>query len=669
MTPKNQFIKLLAFLMSMIIYFTAYAQDKKGNLEIGKTYNHHTTSEEKHLFNLDINKDQFVFLKVMQKGVDLQITIIDPKGNKISDFDSPNGTSGPELVQFNSNENGVYTVEVYPYNKEALTGDYSISLEVLEPVATEKEAQVDQAFYLWNQKDAPGASVAVQKDGVIIYKNGYGLANLEYDIHVEPSTIFHIASVSKQFTAFSILLLEADGKLSIDDDIRKYIPEVPDFGKTITLKHLATHTSGMRDQWNLLAMAGWRLDDVITKEHVLKLVSNQQDLNFDPGEEMVYCNTGFTLLAEVVARVSGKTFAEFTEERIFKPLKMSNTLFYDDHEKIVKNRAYSYRSDADGYKKSVLSYANVGATSLFTTVEDLSLWANNFSEIKVGNKDIIESLNTRAVLNNGDTIAAAKGQFVGQYKGLNEISHGGADAGYRTFFTRFPDQNFSVAVFGNSAGFNSGQMAYKVVDIFLKEELIEPVEEEKSEHENIETVTLNPELINSYVGDYELQPGFIISVSEESGALFAQATGQNKISLIPVSETEFKVSEVEATIHFPSNQGAEIESLTLHQGGQVMNAPRLEPFDKDKVVLENFTGDFYSEELSTTYHFKIKEGKLIAEHSRLSDIELTPSKTDYFAGNMWFFGGVEFMRNTEQKIIGCKVSSGRVRNLKFIKID
>ena len=647
---------------------TCMAQSEKGKLEIGKTQNHSTTSEEKHLFTLDLDKDQFVFLKVMQMGVDLQITIVDPKNEKLADFDSPNGTDGLELVQFNSSDKGVYTVEVYPFNKEALTGDYSISLEVIEPVATEKEAQVDQAFYVWNQEDTPGASVAVQKDGVIIFKKGYGLANLEYDIPVEPSTIFHIASVSKQFTAFSILLLEADGKLSIDDDIRKYIPEVPDFGKTITLKHLATHTSGMRDQWNLLAMAGWRLDDVITKEHVLKLVSKQKDLNFEPGEEMVYCNTGFTLLAEVVARVSGKTFAEFTEERIFKPLKMTNTLFYDDHEKIVKNRAYSYRSDGKGYKKSVLSYANVGATSLFTTVEDLSLWAHNFSNIKVGNKDIIKSLNTRAVLNNGDTIAAAKGQFVGEYKGLNEISHGGADAGYRTFFTRFPNQNVSVAVFGNSGGFNSGAMAYKVVDIYLKDQLKETPKEKDVEAEEKEEVVVSQNLLDSYVGDFELQPGFIISISEEDGSLFAQATGQSKLDLVPVSETEFKVAEVEATIHFPEGQGSKVESITLHQGGQEMNASRLDPFDKDKVILENYEGDFYSEELSTTYHFKVMEGILMAKHSRLSDIELTPAKTDVFTGNRWFFGQVEFIKNDDGTIKGCQVSSGRVRNLKFEKV-
>lgn len=666
---KTTIKKTFLLLFSLMIANICYAQIEKGKLEIGKTQSLQTTSDEKHYFTLNLKKDQFVFLKVIQKGVDLQITTYDTNGEEIVDFDSPNGTNGPEMIQFTSTDEGIYKIAVYPLNNDAVKGSYDITLVTVKPKAKSKSDKVDEAFFIWNQMDGPGAAVAIQKDGVIIYKKGYGLANLEYDIPVDPSTVFHIASVSKQFTAYSILLLEAEGKLSIDDDIRKYIPEVPDFGKTITLKHLVTHTSGMRDQWNLLAMAGWRLDDVITKEHVMKLVSKQKDLNFDPGEEMVYCNTGFTLLAEVVARVSGKTFAEFTEERIFAPLKMSNTLFYDDHEKIVKNRAYSYHADSTGYKKSVLSYANVGATSLFTTVEDLSLWANNFTEIKVGSQDIINSLNTRAILNNGDTIGAAKGQFVGKYKGLHEISHGGADAGYRTYLTRFPDENFSVVVFGNAASFNSGALAHKVVDIYLKDQLVDkPAKEGSSQEKSTETVVLSSDLIDSYIGDYELQPGFIISVSEESGSLLAQATGQQIISLEPVSETEFKVNGVEATIHFQSNGGSKAESIKLHQGGQIMDAPRLAPFDKDMVVLENYTGEFYSDELSTTYHFKMKDGKLVAEHARLSDIELTPSKNDFFSGNQWFFGQIEFKRDEEGMINSCEVTAGRVRNLKFTKI-
>lgn len=528
--------------------------------------------------------------------------------------------------------------------------------------------EVDEIFAAWDTTDSPGAAVAIVKDGAILYKKGYGLANVEYDIPIETSTIFHIASISKQFTVFSILLLEKEGKLSLDDDIRKYIPEVPDFGKTITLKHLATHTSGLRDQWNLLSMAGWRLDDVITKEHVLKLVSKQKELNFNPGDEFAYCNTGFTLLAEVVSRISDMTFAEFTKASIFDPLKMNSTLFYDDHEKIVKNRAYSYHKDSTELKKSVLNYANVGATSLFTTVEDLSLWAMNFSKIKVGDSAILETMNTPAILNNGETFGGALGQFVGKYKGLNEIQHGGADAGFRSYLTRFPDENFSVIVFSNSGELNAGDLAHKVVDVYLKDKLEAEVETIESERPK-EDITINEDILSTYIGDFELQPGFIINISENDGKLLAQATGQPQVELNPLSETEFEIVGVEAKIKFIPNKGKNIELFKLHQGGQVMDVKRIATFDKSAIRLSHYTGEYFSEELSTSYNFAIVKGKLTARHNRLSDFGLNLSNKDTFSSDSWFFGQVEFIRDSNDSVIGCKVSNGRVRNLYFEKVN
>ena len=530
--------------------------------------------------------------------------------------------------------------------------------------------KVDELFAAWNSNKTPGAAIAVVKDGSIIYKKGYGSANLEYNIPVTPSTIFHIASVSKQFTAFSILLLEKEGKLSLEDDVRKYIPEVPDFGKVITLKHLASHTSGLRDQWNLLALAGWRLDDVITKEHILKLVSRQKELNFDPGDEFLYCNTGFTLLAEVVSRVSGQPFSAFTDQNIFKPLKMSNTLFYDDHEKIVKNRAYSYYSNNNGYKKRVLSYANVGATSLFTTVEDLSLWAMNFSSLKVGDAKMIDKMNAMAVLNNGETFGGALGQFVGKYKGLNEIQHSGADAGYRSYLGRFPDQNFAVIVFSNDASFRAGILAHKLADIYLETEFVsEPTDNAKTGETSNENVSVDPETLNTYVGAYELQPGFTINITANNGELFGQATNQQKVLLKPLSTTKFSVEGTEAVIAFFPDSSGKVTSLKLHQNGQIMDATRAIPFDKSAVNLAEFTGQFYSPELSTTYSFTHVGDKLMAQHDRLSNIQLNPIKKDMFSGSVWFFGQAEFTRDSDGIINGCQVSSGRVRNLWFQKVD
>ncbi|WP_339614411.1 serine hydrolase domain-containing protein [uncultured Winogradskyella sp.] len=669
----NQTIIRLSLLLLLLTQIgVIHAQIEKGDLVKGKLTSSEIDASEKHQYTIKLEKNQFVFLKLMQQDIDLKVTTYNTLGEKLGEFDSPNYRNGFELFTLASDKKGRFVIEIESIDEKDHTGKYELFVQRVKPKAITQNGQVDELFTVWDTNDTPGAAIAVVKDGSIIYKNGYGLSNLEYDIPITPSSIFHIASISKQFTVFSILLLEKQGKLSLDDDIRKYIPEVPDFGTIITLRHLASHTSGLRDQWNLLSMAGWRMDDVITKEHILKLVSKQKELNFNPGEEYAYCNTGFTLLAEVVSRTSDMSFAEFTEVNIFEPLKMNNTLFYDDHEKIVKNRAYSYNSSSDGYKKSVLNYANVGATSLFTTVEDLALWSMNFSNLTVGDSTIVNKMNTTAILNNGKTFGGALGQFVAEYKGLNEIQHGGADAGYRSYLTRFPDENFAVIVFSNSAEFSSGRMAHKVVDIYLKDKIKtkDKQEEVKEEEESIlEVITIDQNIVTTYVGDFELRPGFIIKISKKDGQLYALATGQSEVSLTPISTTEYIVEDIEAKVEFIPNGGENIKLFKLHQGGQIMDARRVEAFDKNSVNLSDFSGDFYSEELSTTYSFTIVDDSLVAKHSRLSDFNLSPLKTDIFTGEAWYFGQIDFIRDANNVITGCKVSNGRVRNLYFEKVN
>ncbi len=528
------------------------------------------------------------------------------------------------------------------------------------------EAGIDSIFAGFDDPAKPGAAVAVVKDGSVIFSKGYGSANLEYDVPVTPQTIFHIASVSKQFTAFSILLLADEGKLSFDDDIRKYIPEVPDFGKTITLRHLASHTSGLRDQWNLLAMAGWRLDDVITKEHVLKLVAKQKALNFEPGDEYTYCNTGFTLLAEVVARVSGKSFAEFTKERIFDPLGMTNTLFYDDHERIVKNRAYSYYFDRTGYKKSVLSYANVGATSLFTTVEDLSLWAMNFESPAVGNNKIIEQLNTLAVLNNGETFGGAYGQFITPYKGLNQIEHGGADAGYRTYLGRFPDQKFAVVVFSNLASSNPGGLALQVADLYLKEEMTK----ETNEVAPIpEAITLSAEELGAFSAEYwNATESYSRKIYVKDDTLRYSRGNNNESVLIPINRNTFQMLNVDADLKVKfENKNSKKKMIVSINNENPSTFEEYIPANYSPEELNAFTGTFYSDELSTAYTIGIKDGKLVATHPRNSAITFSPIKADLFSGDQWYFGMIQYERNASKTISGIRVSSGRVRNLYFQK--
>ena len=668
--------KDLFFLSSLLFLFLfsipLIGQDKQSELKKGVPVSELLKAGDKHKYTVVMDANMFTYFNLIQDGVDAEITTYDPDGNKIQSFDSPNGRKGPEPVTIFSNKKGEYVLEVTVLGEEGHQGKYKLTWEILEPRGSTPEKQVDQLFTTWNRIDSPGAAVAVEKDGKVIYKKGFGSAELEYDIPITPGTVFHIASVSKQFTCFSILLLEKQGKLSIYDDIRKYIPEVPDLGKVITLNHLMHHTSGLRDQWDLLAMAGWRLDDIITKDQILRIVSRQKELNFNPGDEYLYCNTGFTLLAEVVARVSGQTFPEFTRTHIFEPLKMRSTQFYDNCEKIVKNRAYSFYADSTGFKKSILSYSNAGATSLFTTAEDLCLWSRNFENPVVGDKEIINRMNLRGVLNKGDTITYAMGQDIGKYKGLKIISHGGADAGYRSFLVRFPDQRFSVNVLSNLATFDPGGMSFQIADIYLKDKLVTAgTEKEKTENkipDEIKGIKIDHDVLVSYCGKYEWQPGIFVTISIENDQLFVSAPELPKTPMVPVTTTEFDVKSVSARVTFITDSGR-VSKMKVQMGGGEQTAMRMPDFDPSKINLTEYSGDFYSPELSTTYTMVVESGKLIARHFRTGDIMLTLTKPDQFSGSRWYFGRVVFTRDSNNKITGLQVLGGRVRNLKFEKTN
>lgn len=525
------------------------------------------------------------------------------------------------------------------------------------------EKSIAEIFTDFDNLEKPGAAVAVMQNGTVVFKKGYGSANLEYDIPVTPETIFHVASVSKQFTVFALLLLEEEGKLSLDDPIQKYISEVPDFGQEITLRHLATHTSGMRDQWDLLNLAGWRWDDVITKEHILKMVSRQKELNFTPGEQYMYCNTGFTLLAEVVARISGKSFAEFTQERMFTPLKMTNSQFYDDHQKIVKNRAYSYYPEGAGFQKSVLNFANVGATSLFTTVEDLSLWAMNFKELKVGSKAIIDQMNTLAILNNGETFGGAYGQFVGLYKGLQQIQHSGGDAGYRAHFVRFPEQDFAVSVVSNSGTSNPVALALQVADLYLKDEF---KEEEAAPKKKEKAIKLTENELKAFEGHYwDAKDLYSRKIHLKGGSLQYDRSNGNVTELAPIDKNTFKMLNIptDVIVTFSSKDGK--DRMIVSEGETILGTlDEYTAVDPSSIDVKNYLGSYTSEELSTTYTMVEEEGKLIATHPRSSDIPLTLVKSDVFSA-----GGntIEFTRDATNTIQGLKTSGGRVKNLKFSK--
>ncbi len=517
------------------------------------------------------------------------------------------------------------------------------------------------------QSGAPGFSVAVIQHVKPVYEKGFGLANLEYDMPVKPQTVYHVASVSKQFTAMAVVLLEQDGKLSLEDDLHKYLPELPDYGHPATIRQLLQHTSGIRDQWQTLGLAGWRLDDVITQEQILRLLFRQKELNFVPGTRHLYSNGGYTLAAEIVARVSGKSFPDFCRDRIFNPLGMAHTHFHIDHRTIVHDGAYSYSKSGDGYQAEPLNYANVGATSLFTTAPDLARWLDNFREPKVGGRRAIERLQEQAILAGGNKINYALGVGLGSHRGLKTISHSGGDAGYRSFVVWFPEQELGVAVLTGLASFDCSGAAFKVAAIVLGDKLAPEANKEPAaaDQKKRDYVKLDSRTFQKYSGAYKLDAGLTANFYEKDGRFMAEIPGQGTVELHPLGTNRFLIEAPSGELEFSSQPDGAMRLKFSPQGGGMVSGERIASKSWEPKDLEDFPGVYWSEELETEYTVKLKDGKLTAEHIRHGSIELLPVLRDQFATRTWFMAEVKFERDQAGKVSGMTLGGGRVTGILF----
>jgi CubicO group peptidase (beta-lactamase class C family) len=334
--------------------------------------------------------------------------------------------------------------------------------------------RVDAVFKRWSEPDSPGCALAVIKDNRIIYQHGYGMADLEHDVPIKPQTVFYIGSTSKQFTAFSLLLLASQHKLSLDDNVRKYIPELPDYGTPITLREMLHHTSGLRDYNTLLYLGGRRSEDAFANRDVLDIAVRQKSLNFTPGTEFLYSNTGYVLLAIVIERVSGIPLSQFAAKNIFEPLEMTHTHIHDDLSRIVKDRALPYERDPSGVSFDTPAVARSGAGGVLTTLADLRAWDQNFYDSRVGGADLIEQMQERGTLRDGKQLEYASGLHVHSVNGMRIVDHDGALGGYRASLTRFPDQHLSVACLCNQGDIDSGKLALQVAGIYLGGTISEP---------------------------------------------------------------------------------------------------------------------------------------------------------------------------------------------------
>jgi CubicO group peptidase (beta-lactamase class C family) len=628
-----------------------------GDLRIGETQTGSLKAKEPKVYQLQLDSGSFIYGFVNQITVDVIVKLINDSDEEAGSFDTP--ARGPEQFSFEIKKSGSYRLEVAPFENQS--GDFSIVVLGADPIATDPEKRVDQMMTFYSQ-DAPGAVIGVMEHGEMIFAKAYGKANLTHNLDFKLNTPTNIGSVSKQFTAFAILLLEKQGLLSIEDDIRKHFPELPDFGEVIRVKNLMNHTNGLREVYNLMPIAGWDGEDKLLRAEVINLLKKQKELQAAPGEEFNYNNSAFILLAELVERLTENKFPEWMKENVFDPLEMNDTYVRSDPGQIIPGASQGYSNGENSYVESGDLHAAYGAGGIYTTPTDLAKWLRNFNDPKLGGEDVINKLVTPGMLNKGDTMTYAQGIGVGEYRGLKRYAHNGADIAHRAGMIYYPEINSGVIALSNHAGFSSG-VIYPLTDLFFKDHLEKEEEEENKDNEAIE---VDAKTLKQYVGKYKAESiGLVIEYKLEDGNLVAYPGGQSSRKLTPTSDSTFTYENIEASVLFHHLKDDKSEEAVHTQGGSNLLLDRLPPFDPALADLEKYTGKYFSDELETFYTIVVKDSALVAEHRNLKDIKLSPTETDTFSGDIFFMGEVAFKKDNSGKVNAFTVSNGRTKGIYF----
>ncbi len=469
------------------------------------------------------------------------------------------------------------------------------------------------------QPNEPGFVIAVVSHGKMLAEKAYGCADAEKKIPNSPGTLFEVGSVTKQFTAALVAALMAKGKISVDDDIRKYFPDFPDYGDTITVGNLLHHTSGIRDVLNLMMLAGWPIDRDYTDEKMMALLERQKGLNFPAGDAYGYSNSNYFLLGKIVQKITGKTLNACAREILFDPAGMHSTVWREQPDQKIKNRARGYLKKEDGtfHGDFDLIPANKGETGINTTAGDLMKWDQNFYSPRFALPEIIDMMQERGVLNNGDTIRYAFGLEIGSYKGYKTVSH---DGGTGTFFAtikRFPEQKFTIIFLANRSDLNAGGLFNAIADMMLGL----PAETKSTAPAGSQANAENDKtLYDQYAGDYSMPNGFTISITREGDKLEAQGTGQPRFEITPESDSTFFLEIANAHLTFRKDNEGKVDTLILNQGGQTIPFSRriqepLTPAEKEQMA-----GEYYCDELDVVYKIALRNDELVLEAPELPAI-------------------------------------------------
>jgi CubicO group peptidase (beta-lactamase class C family) len=495
-------------------------------------------------------------------------------------------------------------------------------------------------------------AIGIVQNGKVLYKNAIGVADLSNNISITDSTVFNIASVSKQFTAFLAMMAEEEGKISLEDDITAYLPELKNLPHIITIKQLANHTHGLPNYSDLMEMIGFGLATPYSNDQAVQAMLGIEQDNFEAGAQFQYGNTGFMLLAEILKRVYEKPFPILIREKIFEPLYMEQSAVIDNPNTIVKNKAIAYRKSGDGYLEHPNRQMESGSSNLHTSLNDLIKWVINYQDPKLGSKEMYHKMIESTVLNDGSEVAYGLGLYTGFYKGLNIVFHGGGSAGYRAYILHIPAYDFSIITLGNLESFNGLLIVHDLLDLYFKDYLIEPVPTKTS---------YTAEELKKFEGTYKFQPGQYWTIDADDENLYFN--GDNRpLPLIGDGTFEFFYLPTSYLTFSPNSMEFRIADFTYLCEKVTLNPPVL-----SEKELEQYVGVFQNVEFNTFYETLLVENQLVAKHLTNGEITLQPLSENIFYGE-YPLGELDFQINSEGKVTGFVLSGQNFENIKFIKL-
>lgn len=544
----------------------------------------------------------------------------------------------------NQMKHQIFIISLIVFQSIAVLGQTSITEQ-------QSYAKVDSLFKTHSTPNKTGSAFAIIKNGRITYKKAIGLANIEYDIPITDASVFNIASISKQFTTYLALLLEQEGKLSFNDDIRTYLPELKHLPNKITIKQLANHTHGLSNPDELAQLKGLK---TMSHQEVVKMLLNIKHVNFKAGEKYEYNNTGYILLSEIIERVGQKPFKEQLQEKIFIPLGMKNTKAVDNNDLVVKNKAYSYSLDNDIYISNPVKLATIGSSGIYTTINDLTLWAKNYQNPIIGNSSFYKRMQTATILNSEKEIKYGLGLQFDKYKGIDVIFHGGGTAGYRSYILHVPKHKLSLIFLSNANNFSGLDVVYQSIDLLLKEDIKTKIPTK---------IAISNEQLNKYTGTYKFQPGVYYNIIAKKDTLYFQSFGTKDLHPLPYlygNTFDFPYIPHTKIIFYNDKFDFRIADFTYECFKSIIEQPNSKEID-----LTDFTGTYRNKEHNMVYDLSIAKDKLTLTRTFGNPIVLNSLTLGSFYSPE--IGRLDFTCDSNGKVIAFKLSGQNFKNIVFTK--